>query len=64
MTRDELVHEVRDLRQHLDRLNDEAWSPAVERSLRLADVYLHFVLWQLGEVEELTPELRGEGAKS
>jgi hypothetical protein len=64
MTHDDLVREVRDLRERLDRLNADPWSPAVERSLRLADMYLHFVLWQLGEVEELSPELPGEGARS
>lgn len=60
MTRQTLVDEVRALRRTLERLNEDPWSPAVERSLRLADMYMHFVLWQLGELEELTPELAQE----
>ena len=61
MTHQTLVDELRTLRQSLEGLNADPWSPAVERSLRLADMYLHLALWQLGEVEELTPELAPEG---
>lgn len=61
MTHQTLVDELRTLRQSLEGLNADPWSPAVERSLRLADMYLHLALWQLGEVEELTPELALEG---
>lgn len=61
MTRETLVDELRALRRSAERLNEDPWSPAVERSLRLADMYLHLALWQLGEVEELTPELTTEG---
>ena len=61
MTHQTLVDELRTLRQGLDRLNADPWSPAIERSLRLADMYLHLALWQLGQVEELTPELAPEG---
>lgn len=61
MTRETLVDELRALRRSVERLNEDPWSPAVERSLRLADMYLHLALWQLGEVEELTPELTTEG---
>ena len=64
MTRETLVDELRALRRSLGRLNEDPWSPAVERSLRLADMYLHLALWQLGEVEELTPELTQEGETS
>ena len=63
MTREELVERVRALRQEVARLNEDPWSPAVERSLSLADMYLHFALWQLGEVEEVTPELRGTSTR-
>lgn len=61
MTHQTLVDELRTLRRSLDRLNADPWSPAIERSLRLADMYLHLALWQLGQVEELTPELALEG---
>jgi len=57
MDREALVSELKRLRGEMARLNRDPWSPAVERSLSLADMYLHFALWQLGEVEELTPEL-------
>ncbi len=60
MNRESLVSELRSLRQALARLNGDPWSPAVERSLSLADLYLHFALWQLGEVGEVTPELHHE----
>jgi hypothetical protein len=60
MTHQTLVDELTTLRRSLDRLNADPWSPAVERSLRLADMYLHLALWQLGEVE-LTPELATDG---
>ena len=56
-----LVNELRTLREEIARLNGDPWSPAVERSLSLADMYLHFALWQLGEVEEVTPELSPGG---
>ena len=56
-----LVNELRTLREEIARLNRDPWSPAVERSLSLADMYLHFALWQLGEVEEVTPELSPGG---
>lgn len=61
MTREELVERVRGLRQEVGRLNADPWSPAVERSLWLADMYFHMALWHLGEVEEVTPELRASG---
>lgn len=61
MTHHTLVDDLRALRRSLDRLNADPWSPAIERSLRLADMYLHLALWQLGEVEELTPELTTAG---
>ena len=57
MNREELVSELHTLRREVARLNSDSWSPAVERSLSLADMYLHMALWQLGEVEEVTPEL-------
>ena len=57
MTREEMVEKVRALREEVARLNEDPWSPAVERSLRLADMYFHMALWHLGEVEEVTPEL-------
>ena len=57
MTREELVSELHALRREIARLNGDPWSPAVERSLSLADMYLHMALWQLGEVEEVTPDL-------
>lgn len=63
MNRESLVAELRKLRQEIARLNGDPWSPAVERSLSLADMYLHFALWQLGEVEEVTPELQHEGGR-
>lgn len=63
MNRESLVAELRKLRQEIARLNGDPWSPAVERSLSLADMYLHFALWQLGEVEEVTPELQREGGR-
>ena len=63
MNRESLVAELRKLRQEIAQLNGDPWSPAVERSLSLADMYLHFALWQLGEVEEVTPELQHEGGR-
>lgn len=60
MTRDELAGALRAVRGELARLNDDPWSPAVERSLRLADMYLHMALWHLGETDDLTPELPSE----
>ena len=63
MTREELVEKVRGLRREVARLNEDPWSPAVERSLRLADMYFHMALWHLGEVEEVTPELVGAPAR-
>jgi hypothetical protein len=63
MNRESLVAELRKFRQEIARLNGDPWSPAVERSLSLADMYLHFALWQLGEVEEVTPELQHEGGR-
>ena len=64
MDRDTLVTELRTLRGEIARLNGDPWSPAVERSLGVAEMYLHLALWQLGEVEEVTPELSpgGRGA--
>jgi len=61
MTRDTLVDELTALRRTLALLNEDPWSPAVERSLRLADMYLHLALWQLGELEAITPELAQGG---
>lgn len=61
MSHEELVSELRTLRRELARLNRDPWSPAVERSLFSADMYLHLALWQLGEVEEVTPEFHHEG---
>lgn len=58
MTRKEIVTKVRDLRRDIGTLNRDPFSPAVERSLSLADMYMHMALWHLGEVEEVTPELR------
>ena len=52
-----MIEKVQALRREIARLNGDPWSPAVERSLSLADMYLHMALWQLGEVEEVTPEL-------
>jgi hypothetical protein len=56
MDRELLVTELRTLRGEIARLLREPWSPAVERSLSVADMYFHLALWHLGEVEELTPE--------
>ena len=55
MDRDTLVTELRTLRGEIARLNGDPWSPAVERSLGVAEMYLHLALWQLGEVEGLAP---------
>jgi hypothetical protein len=33
--------------------------PQLESTLREADMNLHWALWNLGEVEELRPELEG-----
>ena len=63
MNRESLVSELRTFRREIVRMNEDPWSPAVERSLSLADMYLHFALWQLGEVEEVTPELQHEGGR-
>lgn len=57
MTREALADALRDVRGELTRLCADPWSPAVERSLRLADMYLHMALWHLGETDELTPEV-------
>jgi hypothetical protein len=62
--REILVRELRQLRAAVWRLNGEPWSPAVERSLRLADMYFHLALWHLGEVEEVTPELETPAAEA
>ena len=59
MDRERLVTELRTLRGEIARLNSDPWSPAVERSLSLVDMDLHLALWQLGEVEEVTPETGG-----
>ena len=64
MTREELVAALRSLRRELAGLNADPWSPAVERSLSLADMYLHMALWHLGEVEDMTPELPHQGDRS
>ena len=63
MNREELIERVRALRQEIALLNTDPWSPAIERSLSLADMYLRMALWQLGEVEEVTPELLEEGER-
>lgn len=41
---------VREIREGTD-------SPLIERCMHLADMNLHWALWGLGEVGELTPEL-------
>ena len=64
MEREVLVRELRRLRADVRRLNDDPWSPAIERSLALADMYFHMAIWQLGEVEEVTPELGPAAAES
>jgi hypothetical protein len=56
MDREALVTELRALRGEIARLVGDPSSPALERSLSLADMYLHLALWHLGEVVELTPE--------
>jgi len=56
MDRETLVTELRTLRGEIARFIRDPASPAVERSLSLADMYLHLALWHLGEVEEVTPE--------
>lgn len=60
MTRGEIVERIRTLRRELSTLNRDPFSPAVERSLFLADMYMHMALGHLGEVEEVTPELGQE----
>jgi len=60
MTRGEIVERIRALRREIGALNQDPFSPAVERSLFLADMYMHMALGHLGEVEEVTPELKEE----
>ena len=61
MEREVLVRALRRLREEIRQLNDDPWSPAVERSVSLADMYLHMALWHLGEEGEMTPELHTAG---
>jgi len=57
MTQEETLDKLAAIRALLREIKDNTESPAIERSMHLADMYCHMAQWQLGEVISLVPEL-------
>lgn len=58
---DAQLNRLLELRNRLSEERAEAMSPAVERALRLADVYLFLALGYFGYSDRLVPEQDAEG---
>jgi hypothetical protein len=61
LTNDERVEKLKQTRQLLGQAVSGVGIPQIESLLRDADMSLHWALWNLGEIDDLRPEL--EAAK-
>jgi len=59
VTQQEIEKMVRDIKQarRLIKEHQEIGVPEIERSLRIADMNLHWVLWVCGETVQYLPDL-------
>lgn len=57
LTREQTLEKLATIRRLVREIKDSTPSPAIERSMHLADMYCHLAQWQLGEVISLVPEV-------
>ena len=59
MTRTEMIANLRRARALVRAVNDATNLPQILLTLRHADQNLHWALWNLGQIDELRPDLPG-----
>lgn len=57
LSHEETLEKLAAIRRLVREIKDLTPSPAIERSMHLADMYCHMAQWQLGEVISLVPEV-------
>lgn len=53
----ERIERLRQARQLISEAKADSGTPQIESLLRDADMSLHWALWNLGEIDDLFPEL-------
>ncbi len=56
MSRDEMIAKLRQARGLVAEVYGGCDYPQLQMTMRQADMNLHWALWNLGEVESLTPD--------
>lgn len=59
LTPEEMIDRLRRARQLVDEIYVGTDIPQIQSILRHADQNLHWALWNLGQVDELRPDLPG-----
>ena len=64
LTPKEMIERLRRARRLVHEIHEGTDIPQIQSILRHADQNLHWALWNLGEVDELRPDLPGSVVKS
>ena len=57
MSREKTIERIKELQRQIRGLRQTADSPAIERSMQLMEMYCHMARWELGDIQEMLPEL-------
>ena len=60
MTIEQRIQNLKQARKFIKKAMTGIGIPQLESTLREADMNLHWALWNLGEVDELRPELKSQ----
>lgn len=63
MTTDQMIAKLRQARALANEVYQATELPQIQLIIRHADQNLHWALWNLGQVDELRPDLPGSSAK-
>jgi len=64
MTRDQMIAKLRQARALADAVYQATDLPQIQLIIRHADQNLHWALWNLGQMDEIRPDLPGSIVKS
>ena len=54
---DEMIRKINQARSLVREVMTQANIPQIERCMQLADMNLHWAKWNLGDIDEIMPEL-------
>jgi hypothetical protein len=60
VTREETIAHLVDLQRQVRALRESTDVPSLERTMQLLEMYCHMARWELGDCEEMIPELEGQ----